>query len=377
MIVSAQKSLTQNEFKVLPQLQEMYDKARLIEPLITDDLCELSDTLHTTWQGLEYAVKTPNSIEDKVERTVKNTGAQPETVFSNMRDVIRYTQICEPRDIPQTTKDTISFLESKGYKLAQITNYYKNPFPQTGYKGMHLNFISPYGQMMELQIHSEHSFAIKQEGHDLYEQMRAISTPIEIKEKLAPQIKALHSQVHNPIGIMDINNYRMTDKEINEHINSLTPTCVDIVKQQRDNINVLVYNISQNDKNIFSGSEIRFSDSSLTINRQYNGNQLCQMNLTEKGVLTNKIEREGELSINAKKLMGEAIKTEANAKMWMAEYIISANIDNPKMNALVDKLAEKYDMTSDVVKDMLSKFSTQEKAPAKPERHVFKDDDCR
>ena len=41
---------------------------------------------------------------------------------------------------------------------------------------MHLNFISPYGQEIELQVHSKSSFDAKQEGHTLYERIRKMST---------------------------------------------------------------------------------------------------------------------------------------------------------------------------------------------------------
>lgn len=37
-------------------------------------------------------------------------------------------------------------MEKQGYALSGVKNYFSHPYPDTGYKGMHLNFISPYGQ---------------------------------------------------------------------------------------------------------------------------------------------------------------------------------------------------------------------------------------
>ena len=138
-----------------------YNKIRVIEPLITSAINNVADNLETEFSGLEYSVKTAPSVEDKLLRAEKRDTSgrfSPKRELANFKDMIRYTEICNHRDIASVTKDTIEFMKEQGYTLSGTKNYYTHPFGATGYKGIHLNFISPYGQEIELQVHSKESF---------------------------------------------------------------------------------------------------------------------------------------------------------------------------------------------------------------------------
>ena len=43
-------------------------------------------------------------------------------------------------------KEECSSMEKQGYAISSVKNYFSHQYPYTGYKGMHINFISPYGQ---------------------------------------------------------------------------------------------------------------------------------------------------------------------------------------------------------------------------------------
>lgn len=193
-----------------------YNKIRVIEPLITSAINNVADNLETEFSGLEYSVKTAPSVEDKLLRAEKRDTSgrfSPKRELANFKDMIRYTEICNHRDIASVTKDTIEFMKEQGYTLSGTKNYYTHPFGATGYKGIHLNFISPYGQEIELQVHSKESFDAKQKGHELYEKIRAVSTLKRDKEAMKEEIKRIHGIVKNPPNIEAIHDYKMPQKE--------------------------------------------------------------------------------------------------------------------------------------------------------------------
>lgn len=191
-----------------------YNKIRVIEPLITSAIKNTTNNLKTSLDGIEFSVKTASSVEDKLLRDEavclnKGRSFSPKNSLHQFKDIVRYTEICNHDDIAQITKRTIDSMEKQGYVLSGVKNYFSHPYPDTGYKGMHLNFISPYGQEIELQVHSKNSFDAKQEGHTLYEQIRKISTLKKDVIRLSEEMRQLHKGVKNPPGIDEIQDYAM------------------------------------------------------------------------------------------------------------------------------------------------------------------------
>lgn len=210
--------LTQRE----SDLNEIYTEARYLEPLITNELKDMAQKLNTHFTGLEYSVKTASSTEDKLQREEKDFYENPnnidlefsdKTTLLSFKDLVRYTEICDHNDIIPTTQKTIQELEAQGYILSGLKNYYLHPYEETAYMGMHLNFITPYGQEIELQVHSEESFDVKQRGHVLYESIRAVSTTEAEKESLKAQVIAIHQSIEKPTDFYKIDNFTMTPKE--------------------------------------------------------------------------------------------------------------------------------------------------------------------
>lgn len=247
-----------------------YNKIRVIEPLITSAINNVADNLETEFSGLEYSVKTAPSVEDKLLRAEKRDTSgrfSPKRELANFKDMIRYTEICNHRDIASVTKDTIEFMKEQGYTLSGTKNYYTHPFGATGYKGIHLNFISPYGQEIELQVHSKESFDAKQKGHELYEKIRAVSTLKRDKEAMKEEIKRIHGIVKNPPNIEAIHDYKMPQKE-KEKLLSIgkEQTLVEYESKRTDSnseaIRFSVYYGNQ-ESPILEGYENRYPDNSV------------------------------------------------------------------------------------------------------------------
>lgn len=202
---TASRALVDNSFSDNKELDKAYNDVRFIEPLISEKVWNAVDSLGNELIGTQFAMKTASSVNDKLERVQQKMQDSeldinlPE-VFSQIKDLIRYTEICPHDDIMKVAEATIKKLEEDGFTLSGYKNYFLKPYPQTGYKGLHLNFISPYGQEIELQVHSKESFETKQNGHDLYEKVRAVATQEEDKKALIAEMVALHRKTPNPAG---------------------------------------------------------------------------------------------------------------------------------------------------------------------------------
>ena len=261
-----QEKHTQN---TASKLQDLYDKSRFIEPVISADISEAVSSMGTRLEGTEFSVKTANSIHDKLQRMEQyaiehNKPFYPTTEFGRMKDIIRYTEICSHDNIIATTGNTISQLENKGYVLSGIKNYYSHPFPKTGYMGIHMNFISPYGNEFELQVHSPESFAAKQEGHALYEKLRSVATMAQDKERLSVEITRIHQSVKRPKDYETLVDYRIPREKRNklakEHARHVN---INIEKTPVDNMLSTAYTVSMDGNRIFSGFDNRFEDGSV------------------------------------------------------------------------------------------------------------------
>ena len=268
-------------------LEEAYNQIRILEPLVTSALSRTTEQLGTSLIGLEYSVKTASSVEDKLQRKQKQSKKagweqqgkpfSPEEELLRFKDILRYTEICEHDAITETTQKTIDAMTGQNYMLSGVKNYYTHPFPTTGYKGIHLNFVSPYGQEIEVQVHSESSFSAKQHGHELYEKIRSVSTPKNDKETLAKELRQIHEAVKDPPGIITIHDFAMDMQEKRRLMDmGRTETTVHYETQKtKDGVEIARFSVYQQntakvpasakdmDGRLLEGAEIQYPDRSV------------------------------------------------------------------------------------------------------------------
>lgn len=343
MVISANESFADKTFNMYPQLQEAFDKIRLLEPLITSEIARTSNMIGASLTGLQYSVKTASSIEDNIHRRCSSHDISPEESFDSLIDIIRYTQITEHDDIFKTAQNTISELQKKGFFLDRVKNYYKNPYSNTGYKGLHLGFISPQGQLFELQIHSEKSYSVKQQGHDLYERMRAISTPIEKKEEIKVLINKIHSSVKNPPGYTELDNFKAKKKDIEAFKQGLRKISIDIERPQDG---CIAYSITDsiNGSNIITGIENTHSDGSvIAVRAEKIDTYASSVSYDQFGHVTNSTTIPSYLLYSIKPNELEDIKNimEFTSSKWIQQY------DNAEPNVVTN-------MINDRTKNLLS-----------------------
>lgn len=275
-----------------PKLSEEYNKIRLIEPLIASDMRLFSKEFGMELRKLENSVKTASSIEDKLQRTesVKHIfGEKFDELesFRSFKDNIRYTMIVEHDEIFDKGKKLMEELESNGYILSGFKNHFIGKPVDLDYKGLHIDFITPFGQEIEIQVHSDITFQANRESHKLYEMARSISTPTEEKQQLKERIKAIYANVPDAKGMHDLP-YAFELKNKEEKIQEIQESIdldVDFVSTEMEGRPyVLSYSIHMGNQSILEGYESIFSDGSALLYR-YNTmtNESLQTSLDSKG----------------------------------------------------------------------------------------------
>lgn len=164
------------------------------EPGITEDLMVIVNRSGGTLTGLEYRVKSPSSIYEKMYERVEKTE------ITDMNDLIRYTQLNSGDDLVESMQNTLKQLEDSGYKVTKFKNSWPNATKP--YKGVNVTLESVEGQKFELQFHTQESFNLKNgELHKLYEIQRVLDEGSERYLELEDEMLELSRQLEPPKNI--------------------------------------------------------------------------------------------------------------------------------------------------------------------------------
>ena len=156
-------------------------------------------------EGLAHRLKAVDSLSRKLaDRVRKRTkpgdpAADLAAEASKMNDVLRYTMIVPAGTygkVDEKLRDEIRKLEHdvKGYWNAWVDPNAK------AYKGVNMSFQTATGQLFELQLHTEASYAAKQAIHAEYEEWRAAETTAERRAELVLVMAAQWTTVAVPTG---------------------------------------------------------------------------------------------------------------------------------------------------------------------------------
>jgi hypothetical protein len=89
-----------------------------------------------------------------------------------VNDALRYTMSFDETNFTAGTKAAMGSLQEQGYQLTALRNTFKAGQP---YKGINATYLTPGGDMFELQFHTPASFQMKDVvNHPLYEQQRVL-----------------------------------------------------------------------------------------------------------------------------------------------------------------------------------------------------------
>lgn len=184
------------------RVEELMTKARAAEVWITPALTYLTRERGGELEGLENRLKSRSSLTRKLST---RTAEYPDTLLERMlvEDAIRYTIVIE--DQPQGHHDRsiheiLAILSGVGHEIGWVKNYWP---PGDDYSGVNCVLRAPNGTFWELQFHTPQSLAAKQQTHELYEEYRLDSTPLERKRELFETMTEVWKTVPVPVGILE------------------------------------------------------------------------------------------------------------------------------------------------------------------------------
>lgn len=183
-----------------------YNDSIAKEPRITSDTKKVVKGTDSRLEGLDFRLKTPESFVRKVNTDI-GTGLNERYVLDHTFDVVRYTNLCNSIKFYDNYCDIVEKLTNKGYTLCRVKNTFSKP--GVAYRGLNTVFSTTDGFYFELQFHTPESLKLKDMIHELYEQMRLDTTPVDKKKALEAKMVELSSQLRTPYNsekIKDLNN---------------------------------------------------------------------------------------------------------------------------------------------------------------------------
>ena len=185
-------------------VRQIYENAHEAEQIITNDMVDVASDVGGELSGLEYRMKTPESMTNKIARDRAAgevaDGVSDADVASRFSDLVRYTQTGSTETLSQQITQTLSALEAKGYRINKFKNRFDNPVG--GYKDImvQLEHIQT-GQKVELQFNTPKNLSIKEEGHKFYEITRDLSKSQAERDAAQKAMEELYKQLEIPKNI--------------------------------------------------------------------------------------------------------------------------------------------------------------------------------
>ena len=165
---------------------------------ITKFLVDFAKTNGAVLAGLEYRVKSPKSLYNKLYQRVEKS------FFDSIADVIRYTVILDPKDYVEKIRSVANTLYEKNWKIYSLKNYWVNDsFP---YNGVNAKFKNSRNYRIEIQFHTQESFDVKmsEEDHKLYERRRVLEPGCEEYNRILQLQLKLYSDMEYPENIASL-----------------------------------------------------------------------------------------------------------------------------------------------------------------------------
>ena len=175
--------------KVKTAASEVRSLAVKSEPNVTAIMESLVDS-QTVLEGLNFKLKSEDSIQDKIARKLEK-GFTIEEAKNSIHDSVRYTLIVSG-SYETTVLQKLSILQEQGFEVVDMNNAWGGDI----YQGLNVNLKNSDGLYVELQFHTPESFYVKEHlNHELYELSRNTTTSNEIRQ-ISNQIQALNQAIY-------------------------------------------------------------------------------------------------------------------------------------------------------------------------------------
>lgn len=181
--------------------KDLYQTAVDDEPALTSMMEELAKKFGGKLKGLEFRIKTEESLAGKILRGMVQKGLSlKEAIYQSTYDANRYTLTFDPKTMVDDALQLQSELAQRGWKEYdhKWTNYYR---AGDAYDGYNMVFIhGKTGKRFELQLHTQESYEIKNRVWPSYKEFRDPATPEEKRASLFQRMVAEWKNYTKPIG---------------------------------------------------------------------------------------------------------------------------------------------------------------------------------
>jgi hypothetical protein len=155
--------------------------------------------------GLQHCLKGEERFKEKVSDELRS---KPERsiaeITERMPDAIRYTFQLDADQYVGGYWNIRQHLELSGSELLMSRNSWENLY----YKGVNTRWLSPDGQVFEVQFHTLESYQTKQLTHQAYERLRTDAAPGAERPELRAFQRDASARIPMPDGATEIPNYR-------------------------------------------------------------------------------------------------------------------------------------------------------------------------
>lgn len=183
---------------------DIFKKAMLKEPKITSDIKSSGMKLH----GLEYRIKTKESIKRKLEKEIKEENKSLADASSDIKDAVRYTTLSSTKDFVNNYDKFKRYMESKGYSEVRCKNYFQMfAEGKVKHKSVQSIYEDPEGYLFEVQFQTPESQKAKDLKLPLYEERRKVGIDEQRAAILEKKMEDLALAVSNPPNISSIETY--------------------------------------------------------------------------------------------------------------------------------------------------------------------------
>ena len=163
--------------KTIEEEAELYADYKLkhinkIEPEITKFLKDVSNSENSELFGLDYRIKTKESLIRKIISDSKEKAIPIKETTNQINDILRYTMINDDESFTYKYFKIIEKMKEKGYNIVRVKNTFVDGVT---YKGINTLVQTKSGDIFELQFHTPKSIKVKEDDlHKIYEKQRLL-----------------------------------------------------------------------------------------------------------------------------------------------------------------------------------------------------------
>jgi hypothetical protein len=191
------------------QVKEEIGQVREKQGPLTERIGEVQkENARGGWlEGLDHRLKGGDRIKEKVAEILKRMpGKDISEIVRELPDAIRYTFCFETGTYASGYWDIRRRIEEQGDRMIYSKNHWRDD-PE--YKGINTRWVTPEGQMFEVQFHTPESYHAKQEvTHGSYERLRSPLTRDDERMELRSFQQEVCRWISVPDGATAIPDYQ-------------------------------------------------------------------------------------------------------------------------------------------------------------------------